>query len=58
MSAHRTLALVVQGRGPQLLLRNLWLRQCRLALRPLLGCLALRIASCEVPLQGFYESVR
>ena len=27
MYAHRTPALVVQGGGPQLLLRNLWLRQ-------------------------------
>ena len=58
MSAHRTPALVVQGWGPQLLLRNLWLRQGRLALRPLPVCIASRIASREVPLQGFYTSVR
>ena len=53
MSAHRTPALVVQGGGPQLLLRNLWLRQCRLALRPRLCCLASRIASRAVPFRGF-----
>ena len=58
MSALRTPALVAQGRGPQLHLRNLWRRQCRLALWPLLGGLASRIASREVPLRGFYASVR
>ena len=58
MSAHRTPALVVRGGGLQLLLRYFWLRRCRLALRTLLVCLASRIASCEVPLQGFCSSVR
>ena len=57
MSVHHPPSLVVQGGGPQLLLRCLWLRRCRLALRPLLVCLAYRIASREVPLQGFCPSV-
>ena len=38
------------GWGAAASLRNFWLRQCRLALRPRLCCLALRIASREVPL--------